>query len=585
MSARIGVFVCYCGLNISSTVDVEAVAEALKGYPGVVVSTTYKYMCSDPGQKLIGEAVTDYNLDRFIVAACTPNLHLKTYRTLGANLGLNPFQVEQANIREQCSWVHQNDRAAATAKAVEVIKAVVEQIRRDEPLTPGEAAITRRVVVIGGGLAGIQAALDVADAGYAVVLVEREPYLGGHLRELSGTYLNFNAPAGLLEERIERVTHHPNIQVLTQSEVTELSGYLGNFEAKVVQHDGTQDEPYTFDAGAVIIATGYETLPLTRLPMYGGGSIPNVIDGLGFEAMLNPNGPTGGQVRRPSDGQIPRHVVWLQCAGAREPASTTEGVAYCSKVCCMTTAKQTLQYKALVPEGQATVFYMDIRSAGLGYDEVVQRAMQEQDVLYLRGKVSRLFERDGKVVIWGADTLSGLAVEVEADLVVLQTPMTPRHDAAQVAQLARLSQSADGFFAEAHVKMRPVETFTAGVFLAGTAQSPRDIPETVAQASAAASKVLGLFALPKLVLDPAIATVDPAICAGCGVCIEVCPYDARSIDPWAKVAVVNPALCQSCGACVVACPNKASRLINSRPDQVLAMVDAALESCWEGRHG
>lgn len=577
MTARIGVFVCYCGLNIASTVNVEAVAEALVGYPGVEVSTTYKYMCSDPGQKLIGESVEKHKLDRFIVAACSPSLHLRTYRSLGTKLGLNPFQVEQANIREQCAWPHPDDMATATAKAIDIVKMVVEQIRRDEPLTAGEAPITRRALVIGGGVAGLQATLDIADGGYPVVLVERENHLGGHVMELSGTYLNFDAPPGLVDEMVERVSHHPNVQVLLQSEVEAISGYLGNFEAKVIQHTDTGDVPYTFELGAAIIATGYETLPLARLPMVGGGQIADVIDGLAFEAMMNPGGPTGGRIVRPSDGKPPRQVVWVQCAGAREPAKNTEGVAYCSKVCCMTTAKQTLQYRAQAPEGQATVFYIDIRSAGLGYDEIVQKAMQEQDVLYLRGKVSRLFERDGKIIVWGADTLSGLAVEIEADLVILQTPMIPRHDVAEVARLVRLSQSADGFFAEAHVKLRPVETFTAGVFLAGTAQAPRDIPETVEQAGAAASKVLGLFAQPRLVLDPAIAQVNPSICSGCGVCIEVCPYDARSIDLWAKVAVVNPALCQSCGACVAACPNKASSLINARPDQVLAMVEVALD--------
>ncbi len=580
MSARVGVFVCYCGLNIGTTVDVEAVAAALTNYPGVEIATTYKYMCSDPGQQLIRQKVEELKLDRFIVAACTPNLHLRTYRNLAGSLGLNPYRTEQANIREQCSWVHPGDRALATAKAIDIVKATVEATRRNEPLTPGEAPITRRTLILGGGVAGMQAALDIADGGYPVILVERESQLGGQARRLSGTYLNFAAPYGLLDRMLERVSTHANIQVLLGAELAEVGGYIGNFQARVeVASAGEEREPFTFDVGAVVVATGYETLPLERLPMYTAGGV-DVVDGLAFETMLNPQGPSGGRVVRPSDGKTPRHVVWVQCAGAREPAESSQGVGYCAKVCCMTTAKQSLQYKAQVPDGQATVFYTDIRSPGLGYDEVVQKAMSEQGVLYLRGEVSKVFARDGAVVVWGADTLAGVAVEVAADLVVLQTPMIPRSDVLQVAQRLRLSQSADGFLAEAHVKLRPVETYTAGVFLAGTVQAPRDLPETLTQASAAAAKVLGLFAQPKLVLDPAIAQVEVELCAGCGVCTKVCPYDARSIDAWSHVAVVNPALCQTCGACVAACPNKASRLINARPDQVLAMVEAAMDSEW-----
>ncbi len=582
MSPRVGVFVCYCGLNIGTTVDVEAVAAALADYPGVEIATTYKYMCSDPGQQLIRQKVEEHKLDRFIVAACTPNLHLRTYRNLASSLGLNPYQTEQANIREQCSWVHQSDRARSTAKAIDIVKTTVEATRRNEPLTPGEAPITRRTLILGGGLAGMQAALDIAEGGYPVVLVERDLALGGNANRLSGTYMNFDAPRGVLGDMIDRVLGHPNIQVLLGAELTTIGGYIGNFQARVEKQadgEGADREPFTFDVGAVIVATGFETLPLSRLPMYADAGA-DVIDGLTFESMLNPQGPTGGRVVRPSDGATPQHVVWVQCAGAREPADSTQGVGYCAKVCCMTTAKQSLQYKAQVPDGQATVFYIDIRSAGLGYDEIVQKGMAEHGVLYLRGKVSKVFARDGKVIVWGADTLAGVAVEAPADLVVLQTPMIPRHDVTEVAQRLRLSQSADGFLAEAHVKLRPVETYTAGVFLAGTVQAPRDIPETLTQASAAAAKVLGLFAQPMLVLDPAIASVDSELCAGCGVCTKVCPYDARSVDAWAHVAVVNPALCQSCGACVAACPNKASRLINARPDQVLAMVEAAMASEW-----
>lgn len=574
MTPRVGVFICHCGLNIATTVDVEAVAEALKDYPGVIVSTEYRYMCSDPGQNMITEMAEEHDLDRVIVAACSPNLHLRTYRRLGEAIGLNPYQVEQANIREQCSWVHK-DRRLATLKAIDIIRATIESIVRDHPLSTSTSPITRRVLVIGGGVAGMQAALDVADAGYPTILVERSTQLGGHVSQMAGTYLNFKAPGNLAGDMIERATHHSNIQALTDADVTDVSGYIGNFEVAIEKRSTegkrpTEAETFTFEVGAIILATGYRTLPLARLPMYGGGEIPDVVDGLTFERIV-----TEGEIRRPSDGRVPRNVVWVQCAGAREPEQAGS-VGYCSKVCCMTTARQAIQYKQLVQEGQATVFYIDIRSAGLRYDEVVQQAMEQQEVLYLRGKVSRIFEQDGHIMVWGSDTLSSMAVEIEADMVVLQTPMLPSDDADELGRIVRVGASADGFYAEAHPKLGPVETTTAGVFLAGTAQAPKDIPESVAQGSAAAAKVLSIFAQQSLVMEPTIAEVDSSICAGCGACVPVCPYGARALDERAGVARVNPALCQSCGACIVACPNKASKLVNATPDQVLAMVEAMM---------
>jgi heterodisulfide reductase subunit A len=575
MTPRVGVFVCHCGLNISWTVDVPAVAEAMKDYPGVVVSKEYRYMCSDPGQNLIAETVKEHDLDCVIVAACSPNLHLRTYRRLAATIGLNPYQVEQANIREQCSWVHEGDKAIATLKAIDIVRATVESVVRDRPLATSTSPITRRAMVIGGGVAGMQAALDIADAGYPVIVIERAAQLGGRVAQMAGSYLNFDSPENLAGEMIGRVMHHSNIQVLTEADLVDVSGYIGNFEAVVAKRhpegEGPiEDESFLFDVGAIIIATGYRTLPLARLPMYGGGDIPDVVDGLTFERIV-----AEGELRRPSDGRMPRSIVWVQCAGAREPEQ--EGsVAYCSKVCCMTTARQAIQYKQLVPEGQATVFYIDIRSAGLRYDEIVQQSMEQHEVLYLRGKVSRIFEQDGHAVVWGSDTLSNMAVEVEADMVVLQTPMVPNDGAEELGRIVRVGASADGFFAEAHPKLGPVETTTAGVFLAGTAQAPKDIPESIAQGSAAAGKTLSIFAQPSLVMEPTIAEVDTSICAGCGVCVPVCPYGARSLDERAGVARVNPALCQSCGACIAACPNKASKLVNATPDQVLAMVEAMM---------
>ncbi len=569
---RIGVFVCHCGTNIASSVDVERVVQEISKYPEVVYAIDYKYMCSDPGQKLIREHIVEDNLDAVIVAACSPAMHETTFRRTAESAGVNPYQTEIANIREQASWVHQQQREAATNKAVEIIRTIVAKAHYNQSLTPFYLPLVKRALVVGGGIAGMQAALELADAGYPTVLVERSDHLGGHMAELSGLYLNMDAAPQRLQALIERVQNHPTLQVLTQSELTEVGGYVGNFVVKVEQK---AEEPvnYTFDIGAIIVATGYALYDQEKLGEYGGGRIPDVIDGLQFEAMLRPDGPTGGQIRRPSDGRVPKEVVWIQCAGSRDPELH---MPYCSKVCCMYVAKQSMAFKQQAPDGQATVFYIDIRSQGKGYEEFVQQAMEEHKVLYLRGKPSKVFEENGQVMVWGVDTLTGLPIEVEADLVVLATAVVPQPDAQEFGQLLRVSTDEHGFLSEAHPKLRPVESLTAGVFLAGAAQFPKDIPETLAQASGAAAKVLSLFSQRKMVQEPTIAYVDPELCSGCGLCIPACPYDARSMHEWRHIAEVNTALCQGCAACTMVCPNKACQVRNLTNRQILSMMEAYL---------
>jgi heterodisulfide reductase subunit A len=578
---RIGIFVCHCGTNIAGTIDVERVVEEIRKYPEVVYAIDYKYMCSDPGQKLIREHIREDKLDSIIVAACSPAMHETTFRRTAEASGINPYQTEIANIREQSSWVHQKQQEAATNKAIETIRTIVAKAHYNQSLTPFHLPLVKRALVIGGGIAGMQAALDVASAGYPVVLVEESDQLGGRMAELSGLYLNFDNSTDRLRNKIEAVTGHPNIQVLTQARVTEVGGYVGNFEVRVEQRaSGTEEAasagstvPYTFDIGAIVVATGYDLYDKSHLGEYGGGRYPDVIDGLQFEEMLRADGPTGGQIRRPSDGQIPKEVVWVQCAGSRDPELH---MPYCSKVCCMYVAKQTIAYRRQVPEGQATVFYIDIRTQGKGYEEFAQQAMEEYDVLYLRGKASKAFQENGHVMVWGVDTLTGLPIEVEADLVVLATATVPRADATALGQLLRISTDEHGFFSEAHPKLRPVESLTAGVFLAGAAQFPKDIPETTAQASGAASKVLRLFSQRQMVQEPTIAYVDPELCSGCGLCIPSCPYEARTMHEWQHIAVVNTALCQGCGACAMVCPNKACQVRNLTHQQILSMMEAYL---------
>ena len=585
---RIGVFVCHCGLNIAGTVDVDRAVHEIYSYPGVVHAEDQKYMCSDPGQLALQMAIRDHTLDAVVIAACSPSMHEPTFRKAVASQGLNPYQCEIANIREHCSWVHREAHAEASDKAIEIIKTMVEKVRFNRPLEPLSLPLNKRAMVIGGGVAGLRAALDIADAGHPVILVEREAKLGGHGAQLSAVYPTFDFASDVLTATIRRVEEHSRIQALTRARVREAEGHVGSFTVKVGQEDEESDacpedlalgggvtggHPFTFEVGAIILATGYELYPQERLTEYGAGRHADVIDGLQFERMLAPDGPTGGQIRRPSDDSVPKEVVFVQCAGSRDPGLH---MAYCSKICCMYVAKQAMMYRRQVPQGQAYVFYIDIRSQGKGYEEFVQSASDEYGILYLRGKVSRVFPEDGKVIVWGVDTLAGVSVQIAADLVVLATAAVPSAGAADLAQLLRVSLDEYGFYREAHPKLRPVETATPGIFLAGAGQFPKDIPETTAQASGAAAKVLQLFSQHEISQEPTIAHVSQEACSACGLCVAACPYGAMSIHSRLPVAVVSPALCQGCGACMAVCPSKACTVQNSDTGQLLGMVEAVL---------
>ncbi|MEW6685643.1 MAG: CoB--CoM heterodisulfide reductase iron-sulfur subunit A family protein [Candidatus Edwardsbacteria bacterium] len=643
---KIGVFICHCGINIAGTVDVKRVAEVLVQYPGVIHSVEYKYMCSDPGQQMVRDAIKEKGLEGVVVAACSPTLHELTFRRACLGEGLNPYQCEMANIREHCSWVH-TDEEKATQKAIKIIQTIVEKVKGNESLVPIGVPITRRALVVGGGISGMQAALDIANSGYEVILVEKDPSIGGHMAQLSETFPTLDCSQCILTPKMVETGQHSQIKLLTYSEIDDVSGHVGNFTVKIRRKSAYVDWtncngcglcqekcPVKIDSefdrglgkrkaiyipfpqavpnkpvidkalcqyflagkcrvcekicpvqavnfeqqdtiveekvGAIVVATGYDLYAKDKLGEYGAGKIKDVIDGLQFERLLSASGPTGGEVRRPSDGKVPKEVVFVQCVGSRDPDNA---LPYCSKICCMYTVKHAMLYKHRVHEGQPYIFYIDIRSGGKGYEEFVERGVKEDGILYLRGKVSKIFAEGDKVIVWGADTLTNKKIEIAADLVVLAQGMIPNPGVQELAKKLRISVDANGFLNEAHPKLRPVETMTLGVYLAGAAQAPKDIPEAVAQASGAASKVVSLFSTEELHHEPIVAGVNEDLCCGCAICVPVCPYGARELDAEKKIVKVTEVLCEGCGACTAACPTGAAQQKNLADKQVFAMTE------------
>lgn len=668
---RIGVFVCHCGTNIAGTVDVEKVAQELGKVNGVVYSTHYTYMCSSAGQKMIEDHIKDDKLTGVVLCSCSPRMHEKTFRACAERAGLNPYKVEVANIREQTSWVLK-DMEKATEKAIALGKAAVAKAILDTPLIPGETPVTKRALVIGGGIAGITAALDIADAGFPVDIVEKKTTVGGKMAMLDKTFPTLDCASCIVTPKMTEVSQNPNIRILSYSEVVGVKGYIGNFTIDIKRHpryvdetkctgcgaciekcpnakvpndfnlnlnnrkainipfaqavpkvaaiDSTyclhmkalakgkdnvcgfcekacaagainfkqQEEILTEQYGAIIVATGYNPIDLKKFDEYAYSQSPDVVSSLEFERLCNASGPTNGHLLRPSDGKEPKTIVFVQCVGSRCSADSTKGHEYCSKVCCMYTAKHAILTRDHYPDTDCYVFYIDVRTPGKNFDEFYRRAVEQYGVHYIKGQVGKVTpQSDGKLDVQGSDLILNRQVHIKADMVVLAASIEADKSARPLATMLTTSMDNNDFFLEAHAKLRPVESPTAGIFLAGCCQGPKDIPETVAQSSGAAAKAICLLVKDKLKNNPCTAHPDENMCNGCGQCANVCPYGAISyVDKDFRgpnrttitrhVSQVNTAMCQGCGACTVACPSGAMDLNGFSNKQILAEVDACL---------
>ena len=657
---RIGVFVCHCGSNIAATVDVAKVAQMALQEPGVFHAEDYPYMCSEAGQLRIANAIHEKKLTGIVVCSCSPRMHEATFRKAAERAGLNPYMVEIANIREHCSWIHK-DMEEATEKAVILMRAAVAKVHLNAPLMAGESRVTKRALVIGGGIAGIQTALDIADAGYKVDIVEKSPSIGGRMSQLDKTFPTLDCSACILTPKMVEAAAHENITIHTYSEVEKVSGFVGNFSvdirkkarsvdmskctgcgvcqekcpskktpnefnrglnnrsaiytpfaqaipnvpvidrdacikfktgkcgvcAKVCQAGAIdyeqKDEIITENYGAIVVATGFDTIKLDKYGEYAYGQSKDVITSLELERVMNAAGPTKGHLERLSDGKAPKEIVFIQCVGSR--CSDERGKPYCSKICCMYTAKHAMLIRDKYPDTNVTVFYIDVRTPGKNFDEFYRRAVEDYGVNYVKGQVGKVAPQpDGSLLVHGVDLLENKQILKKADMVVLATAIEPNADVRKIATMLTASIDTNNFLTEAHPKLRPVESPTAGVFLSGVCQGPKDIPETVAQAGAAAVKVIGLLAKDKLKTNPCTAKSDELLCNGCSQCANVCPYGAISyeeklindhgIRETRRVAVVNNALCQGCGACTVTCPSGAMDLQGFSNRQLLAEVDA-----------
>ncbi|UUX91562.1 CoB--CoM heterodisulfide reductase iron-sulfur subunit A family protein [Methanoplanus endosymbiosus] len=660
---RIGVFICHCGTNIAGSLSVEEVKDYAMTLSGVIVADEYQYMCSTPGQNKIMDAIKEHDLNGIVVAACSPRLHEPTFRTATEVGGLNKFRFEMANIRDQNSWVHMHDWDGATAKAKDQVRIAVAKAKLLEDLQPKSVPVEHAAMVVGAGVGGMQAALDLANAGIKTYLVEKDPTIGGRMSQLDKTFPTLDCSQCILTPKMVDAGRHPNIILKTYTEVENVEGYIGNFEitlrkkargtrdpeemlaagiegsgcngcgdcaevcpvikpnpfemgmaprkAIYIYHPQVMPLQYTIDfescvkcglcaeicgpeknavdlnmvdelekvkVGCVILATGYDLIPIEEKNEWGYKRHENVITGLEFERLICASGPTGGHLIRPSDGATPMKVGFVLCAGSRD---NTGGVAkpYCSRFCCMYSLKHAHQIMEKIPGAVPYIFYMDIRSFGKMYEEFYYR-IQHEGAKFIRGRVAEILEDPAtkNLIVKTEDTLLGRPVSIECNMVVLAAAIQPKPDAEPIRQMFGISKSQDGWYLEAHPKLNPCGTTTAGIFLAGVCQGPKDIPDTVAQAEGAASAASIPIHQGEVQLEPYFAQCMEDLCAGCGMCVTQCPYGALALieKDGRQVMEVTEAKCKGCGTCGGFCPGGAIRMQHFTSQQIVAQIDAFL---------
>ncbi len=565
---KIGVYICWCGTNIAKMVDVEKVAEEIGKLPNVAISRNYKYMCSDPGQDLVTQDITEHKLDRVVVAACSPRMHEATFRKALQKAGINPYYFEMANIREQNSWVHE-DREKATEKAADLIRAAVRRVPHHDALDKRSVKINDATLVMGGGIAGMSAAMEIADSGHKVYLVERNDHLGGNLANVDLTFPFMNPAPQFIKPMIHNISKHPNIDLLLQSEVEDIFGYVGNFEAKIKSHEGKETD---ISIGNVVVATGLKPFNPEGMEEYGYGKLPDVVTSLEFEKMLGQ-----GKVLT-KDGKEPKHIAIIHCVGSRDKRHHE----YCSRTCCMTALKFANQAVSMLPDSNVYDIYTDIRAFSKGCEEFYARTSRG-NVMFLafeKEKLPRVREAAGgddcRMIIDMDEVLSGETIEVPADMVVLMTALEAREDSKKISHAAGISACGNKFFIEKHPKLDPVATTTDGVYIAGACAGPKDIPDSVAQGKAAAARILGTIAQGDVEVEVTTAVVNEDVCCGCRTCVSVCPYSAVKYDEEKKVSVVNEVLCKGCGTCGSGCPTGAIRSRHFTDQQILAQIEGLL---------
>ncbi|AEH60521.1 methyl-viologen-reducing hydrogenase delta subunit [Methanosalsum zhilinae DSM 4017] len=643
---KIGVYICHCGLNIANVINVDILHSKVEKLEDVAVVRDVQFMCSDAGQEYIIEDIGDNNLDRILVAACSPKLHEQTFRRVIEKAGINPYLLEMVNIREQCSWVHGNNPQMATQKAFDLIKMGLARLKHSNPLDIEKFRINTDVLVIGGGVTGIEASLNLADSGYNVHLIEQEPTIGGKMALINEVFPTNDCSICVLAPKMTEVHNHPNITLLTLSQITEITGNVGNFKIKGVKRPRyvledkckgcvedcsgvcpveipskfdyglgkkkaisipipqsvpqvayinsdycvgcglcslacpaeaidykQKEEEFIFNAGAIIVSTGYSLFDASRKEEYGYGIYPDVITNMELERLLNASGPTRGRVVVPSSGKVPERVAFIQCVGSRDESVDNP---YCSRVCCMASMKNAQLLKERYPQIEIVIHYIDVRASGEMYEEYYTKT-QSMGIDFIRGKASQvLMDKQGRPALRFEDTLESEIRQESYDMIVLATGMEAPENSRTITRMLNLSCRADRFYSIAHPKMRPVDSHIDGVFIAGCATGPKDIQSSIAQGCAAAAKVMKLLGSGELEADPLCAVVEKASCVGCGLCEDVCIFGKiRVID---SKAVVDEISCQGCGTCSAACPTDAIDMRHFTDEQIFAQIEAAVES-------